>query len=59
LRSRYGRRYNDNLPNGERTMVILHAHVSIKPEARERWLALLDAVTPPSRAEDACQSYVL
>jgi len=40
-------------------MVILHAHVSIKPEARDRWLALLDAVTPPSRAEDACQSYVL
>jgi quinol monooxygenase YgiN len=43
----------------ERTMVILHAQTPIKPEARERWLALLDAVTPPSRAEDACQSYVL
>ena len=40
-------------------MVILHAQAPIKPEARERWLALLDAVTPPSRAEDACQSYVL
>jgi quinol monooxygenase YgiN len=40
-------------------MVILHARVAIKPEGRERWLALLDAVTPPSRAEDACQSYIL
>jgi quinol monooxygenase YgiN len=40
-------------------MVIVHARVPIKPEARERWLALVDAVTPPSRAEDACQSYVL
>jgi len=36
-----------------------HAHVSVKPEARERWFSLLGAVTPPSRAEDACQSYVL
>jgi quinol monooxygenase YgiN len=44
---------------GERTMVVLHAYVSIKPEARERWLELLDAVTPPSRAEDACHSYVV
>ena len=40
-------------------MVVLHALVTIKAEARERWLELLDAVTPPSRAEDACQSYVL
>jgi quinol monooxygenase YgiN len=40
-------------------MVILHAHGVIKPEARERWLALVDAVAPPSRAEDACQSYNL
>jgi quinol monooxygenase YgiN len=40
-------------------MVILHAVGVIKPEARERWFALLDAVTPPSRAEEACQSYVL
>jgi quinol monooxygenase YgiN len=40
-------------------MVILHAVGVINPEARERWFALLDAVTPPSRAEDACQSYVL
>jgi hypothetical protein len=39
-------------------MVILHARVAIKPEGRERWLALLDAVTPPSRAEDAV-SYIL
>jgi quinol monooxygenase YgiN len=43
----------------ERTMVIVHAHVSVKPEARERWRALVDAVTPPSRAEDACESYVV
>ena len=40
-------------------MVILHAHGVIKPEARERWLEILDAVTPLSRAEDACQSYVI
>jgi quinol monooxygenase YgiN len=40
-------------------MVILHAHAVIKPEARASWLALLDAVTPPSRAEDACHSYVI
>ncbi len=40
-------------------MVILHAYGVIKPEARERALALLAAVTPPSRAEDACQSYVI
>jgi quinol monooxygenase YgiN len=40
-------------------MVILHAHGVIKPEARERWLAILDAVAPPSRAEDACKSYVI
>ena len=40
-------------------MVILHAGAPIKPEARERWLAILDAVTPPSRAEEACQSYVV
>ncbi|MBV9196096.1 MAG: antibiotic biosynthesis monooxygenase [Solirubrobacterales bacterium] len=39
-------------------MVILHARVAIKPAGRERWLALVDAVTPPSRAEDACHSYV-
>jgi quinol monooxygenase YgiN len=40
-------------------MVILHAVGVIRPEARERWFAILDAVTPPSRAEDACQSYVI
>jgi quinol monooxygenase YgiN len=40
-------------------MVILHAQAPIQPEARERWLAILAAVTPPSRAEDACQSYVI
>jgi quinol monooxygenase YgiN len=41
------------------TMVILHARVPIKPESRERWLALLAAVSPPSRAEEACQSYIV
>src|ERR1700722_14532081 len=40
-------------------MTVLHAVGVIKPEARDRWFALLDAVTPPSRAEDACQSYVI
>ncbi|MBA3808181.1 MAG: antibiotic biosynthesis monooxygenase [Solirubrobacterales bacterium] len=40
-------------------MVILHATAPIKPEAREQWFAILDAVTPPSRAEDACESYVI
>jgi quinol monooxygenase YgiN len=40
-------------------MVILHAQAPIQPEARERWRAILDAVTAPSRAEDACQSYVI
>jgi quinol monooxygenase YgiN len=40
-------------------MVILHAVCVIRPEARGRWLELLDAVTPPSRTEDACQSYVV
>ncbi len=40
-------------------MVILHAVSVIRPDARERWFELLAAVTPPSRAEDACQSYVL
>jgi quinol monooxygenase YgiN len=38
-------------------MIVLHARAAIKPETRDRWFALLDAVTPPSRAEDACQSY--
>jgi quinol monooxygenase YgiN len=37
-------------------MVILHARGVIKPEARERWFEILNAVTPPSRAEGACQS---
>lgn len=37
-------------------MVILHARGVIQPEKRERRFELLDAVTPPSRAEDACQS---
>jgi quinol monooxygenase YgiN len=40
-------------------MVILHAELQIQPEARDRWLALVDALTPPSRAEDACQSFAL
>jgi quinol monooxygenase YgiN len=40
-------------------MIILHAVGVVKPEARDRALALLDAVTPPSRAEEACKSYVI
>ena len=40
-------------------MVILNALAPIKPEARKRWLALIAALTPPSRAEDACRSYTL
>ena len=40
-------------------MVVVHARLSVKPEARERWLELADAVTGPSRAEDACRSYQL
>jgi quinol monooxygenase YgiN len=40
-------------------VVVVHAYGAIKPEARERWFELLAAVTPPSRAEDACQSYIL
>ncbi len=40
-------------------MIDLHAVLVIKPEARARWLELAAAVTPPSRAEEACKSYVL
>jgi quinol monooxygenase YgiN len=40
-------------------VVILHARGVIKQEARERWFEILDAVTPPSRAEAACQGYDL
>jgi quinol monooxygenase YgiN len=40
-------------------MIILNATAPIKPEARERWLAILNALTPPSRAEEACQSYIV
>jgi quinol monooxygenase YgiN len=40
-------------------MVILHAVGVMKPEARERWFEILNAVTPPSRAEGACVSYVI
>lgn len=40
-------------------MVILHAVGVIKPEARGRWLKILEAVTPPSRAEEACNSYII
>lgn len=38
-------------------MVIVHARVPIKPEARERWLEIVAAVRNPSRGEDACRSY--
>jgi quinol monooxygenase YgiN len=44
---------------GAHDMVILHAILVVKPEARGRWFEILDAVTPPSRAEDACESYVI
>jgi quinol monooxygenase YgiN len=40
-------------------MVILHAYGVIKPEAREHALEVLAAVTAPSRAEAACNSYVV
>jgi quinol monooxygenase YgiN len=40
-------------------VVILHAVVVIEPDARERWLEILAAVTPPSRAEEACESYIV
>jgi quinol monooxygenase YgiN len=40
-------------------MVIPHAQLPIQPEARDRFLAIIAAVTPPSRAEDACGSYAL
>ncbi len=32
-------------------MVILHARLVVKPEARERWFELVAALTPPSRDE--------
>jgi quinol monooxygenase YgiN len=38
-------------------VVVLHALVPIKPEARERWLSIVDAVAKPSRAEEACRGY--
>ena len=38
-------------------MVVLHADVPIKPEARERWLSIVDAVAKASRAEEACRGY--
>jgi quinol monooxygenase YgiN len=38
-------------------MVILHACVPVKPEARQRWRALADTVAGPSRVEEACHSY--
>jgi quinol monooxygenase YgiN len=40
-------------------MVILHAVLVVKPEARGRWFEILEAVTPPSRTEEACESYVI
>jgi quinol monooxygenase YgiN len=38
-------------------MVVLHVTVVIRPEERERWLGLLDALIPPSRSEAACHRY--
>ena len=32
-------------------MVILHARLVVKPEARERWFELVAALTPPLRDE--------
>jgi quinol monooxygenase YgiN len=43
----------------EPSMVIVHASASIRPEARERWLEVLDATATASRAEEACRSYVV
>ena len=40
-------------------MVILHARLVVKPEARERWFELVAALISPSRDEDACRSYDL
>ena len=40
-------------------MVVLHASAPIKPTARQRWFEALAALTPPSRAEEACQSYAV
>lgn len=40
-------------------MPIVHATVSIEPEARERWLEILEAVTASSRSEEACESYIV
>jgi quinol monooxygenase YgiN len=38
-------------------MVIVHVSVPIKTEARSRWLEIFEAVTGPTRAEEACRSY--
>lgn len=38
-------------------MVILHVSVPIKAEAHSRWLEIVEAVSGPSRTEDACRSY--
>ena len=38
-------------------MIVLHARLPIKPEARERWLSMVDVVVEPSRAEQACRTY--
>ena len=38
-------------------MVVLHAYVPIKPEARERWLSIVDAGAKASRVEEACRGY--
>lgn len=40
-------------------MVIVHANVEIKPEARDRWLETAKAAAVASRSEEACESYVV
>jgi quinol monooxygenase YgiN len=38
-------------------MVLVHARVSIKPEARERWFSMVEVVVKVTRTEDACRTY--
>ena len=40
-------------------MTQVQAVLVIKPEQRDRWFELVAAVVPASRAEAACQSYIL
>jgi quinol monooxygenase YgiN len=40
-------------------MVVLLARASIKPEERDRLLALVRTVAGPSRAEEGCDAYLI